>query len=83
MVNEISCDASPDIIPRKGNKGKRHGMMHTHLHCKQQEMTVVDDEVGLTRKERGRVSRPLNEELEPTHCIRSFNQAPNGERDFV
>jgi hypothetical protein len=47
MVNEISCDASPDIIPREGNKGKRHGMMHTHPHCKQQEMKVVDDEVSM------------------------------------
>jgi hypothetical protein len=41
-VNEISCHANPDIIPREGNKGRRHGMMHTHLHCKQQEMKVVD-----------------------------------------
>jgi hypothetical protein len=46
-VNEIACDASPDIILREGNKGKRHGMMHTHLHCKQQEMKVVDDEVSM------------------------------------
>jgi hypothetical protein len=37
MVNEISCDANPDIVPREGNKGRRHGMMHTHLHRKQRD----------------------------------------------
>jgi hypothetical protein len=52
-VNEISCHANPDIIPREGNKGRRHGMMHTHLHCKQRETTVVDNEVQLTRQMEG------------------------------
>jgi hypothetical protein len=58
-VNEISCDANPDIVPHEGNKGRRHGMMHTHLHCKQQEMKVVDDEFS------------LREIQEKNRCIRS------------
>jgi alpha-D-ribose 1-methylphosphonate 5-triphosphate synthase subunit PhnI len=46
-VKEISCDANPDIIPRQGNKDRGHGMMHTHLHCKQQVMKVVDDQISM------------------------------------
>jgi hypothetical protein len=50
-VNEISCDARPDKVSPERPKGRCHGMMHTHLHCKQQEMKVVEDEVRVTSKE--------------------------------
>jgi hypothetical protein len=51
-VNEISCNACPDKASLERPKGKRHGMMHTHLRCKQREMKVVDAKIRLIKRGR-------------------------------
>jgi hypothetical protein len=81
MVNEISCDANSDIIPREGNKGRRHGIMHTHPHCKQQGMKVVGDEVRM-REVEGKNHRAAEHVLNPSVSRKGKGKKKNNMREW-